>query len=60
LQWLSALGNRKRFVVSYLSVSVLLGVFLGLAHVKSESEEFRTLMGDRYVSLIDPSVHSNR
>lgn len=60
LQWFSALGNRKRFVVSYLSVSVLLGVLLGLVHAKSESEEFRNFMGNRYVSLIDPSTHSNR
>ena len=60
MQLLSAFGNRKKFVFSYLSVAVFLGVFLGFAHVKSESEEFRILMGNRYVSLVDPSVHSNR
>lgn len=60
LQWLSALGKRQGFAACYLSCSLFLGVYLGVAHVKNESEKFRNLMGDRYVSLVDPSVHSHR
>ena len=60
LRWCSVLGNRQGFVAGYLSFALFIGVYLGLAHVKSDSEKFRNVMGDRYVSLVDPSVHSNR
>jgi hypothetical protein len=60
LRMIYVLGNRQKFAISYLSVAVLLGVYLGFAQVKSDSEDFRALMGNRYVSLIDPSIHSNR
>ncbi|HIG26475.1 MAG TPA: hypothetical protein EYQ50_01240 [Verrucomicrobiales bacterium] len=60
IEWVSLFTERRSIVAGYFAVVCLVGVGLGLLHVKSESESFHSSMAYSYVRLVDPYLHADR